>query len=345
MKILYLADLWEGSTSLQRVRAFERQPEVDVVAVDTGVRLGTQASLWHRVRWRLRWPVDLAGANELLLKAGQAERPDAIIVDNSKVIGRDTLRTLKREGRAVLAYYTGDDIMARHNLSHPLRRSFPEWDLFFTTKTFNVEELRRAGVRRPVLIGKAFDPGVHRPLRREEIGADFERFDIVFIGTHEAQRRESLNALAESGLTVVVYGGGLGGWPRKLLHHAVELRDSVFEHEYTRAMHHGKLALCFLRKANRDRITQRTMEIAAMGRPMLAEKTEEHDQHFVDGEEYLGFRDDASLVATARQILSEDDRRESLGRRIRERALESGYSSDARASEMIGKLAEAARQR
>lgn len=345
MKILYLADLWEGSTALQRVRAFQRQPGVEVIAMDTGARLGAKASLWHRIRWRLRWPVDTAGANRLLLEVARTEEPAAIVVDNSKVIDRATLRTLKRESRAVLSYYTGDDIMARHNLSHPLRRSFPEWDLFFTTKTFNVDELRLAGVRRPVLIGKAFDPDVHRPLRREEVGKDFERFDVVFIGAHEAQRRASLNVLAESGMTVAVYGGGLGGWPPRLLHPAIELRDAVFEHEYTRAMHHGKLALCFLRKKNRDRITQRTMEIAAMGRPMLAEKTEEHDQHFVDGEEYLGFRDDASLVATARQILAEDDRRESLGRRIRERALQSGYSSDARACEMIGKLAEAARHK
>jgi spore maturation protein CgeB len=100
-------------------------------------------------------------------------------------------------------------------------------------------------------------------------------------------------------------------------------------------LHHGKVALCFLRKINRDRITQRTMEIAAMGRPMLAEKTDEHDDHFLDGEEYLGFTTDEDLVAKARALLADAALRKRMGERGRERCLVSGYSSDERARQMV----------
>src|SRR5262249_33765291 len=104
---------------------------------------------------------------------------------------------------------------------------------------------------------------------------------------------------------------------------------------YTKGLHHAKLALCFLRKINRDRITQRTMEITASQRPMLAEKTDEHDAHFDDGTEYIGFSNDVELVDKARVLLADDARRLAIGRQGRKRCLSSGYSSHDRASEMI----------
>src|SRR5262249_28722981 len=150
------------------------------------------------------------------------------------------------------------DIIGPHNMSWQLRRSLRDWDLFFTTKTFNLPELRVLGVRAPVLIGKAFDPILHRPIGREEAGQDFERYDLVFAGAYEQARCASINALAEAGLRVIVYGSHIGGWRRSHLADSVELRPAIFEVGYRRAMHHGKIALGFLRKLNRDRITQRS---------------------------------------------------------------------------------------
>jgi spore maturation protein CgeB len=241
-------------------------------------------------------------------------------------------------GVRCIAYYTPDDIIGAHNLSWPLRWSFPEWDLFFTTKTFNVAELAERGVRKPVLIGNAYDPKLHRPLSRAEVGEDFERFDLVFIGAYERERCQSINRLAEAGFGVVVYGKA-AGWRPGALHGNVVLRDAQLAEAYTISLHHGKIALCFLRKLNRDRITTRTMEIAASGRPMLAEKTEEHDAHFVDGAEYVGFSTDAELVAKAKRLLDDRTRLLKLGEAARRRCLASGYSTVDRAREMIAHVA------
>ena len=77
------------------------------------------------------------------------------------------------------------------------------------------------------------------------------------------------------------------------------------------------------------------MEIVAIGRPMVAERTDEHDQHFAHGSEYLGFRDDAELVAQVRPLVQDAERREAMGRAARRRCLTSGYSSTNRAQQMI----------
>jgi len=334
MKLLYHGPLWRGSTSLQRAEAFARLPGVSVIQHDTGARVGPATNLYRRIRWRLRWPVDEFDENRRLRQVVGRERPDVVLIDNSRAIASATLKTLRQMGSTVV-YYTPDDIVGPHNLSWPLRISFPVWDVFFTTKTFNMPELAERGVRNPVLVGKAYDPDLHRPLGPEEIGAEYEAFDVVFIGTFEAERCRSISRVAEAGMSVVVYTSSVESWRRAGAHPAIDLRPAVFGEDYTRCWHHGKLALCFLRKLNRDRITQRTMEIAAIGRPMLAERTDEHDQHFAHGEEYVGFANDEELVAQARGLLGDDRRRTDLGARARQRCLTSGYSTADRARQLI----------
>jgi spore maturation protein CgeB len=292
-------------------------------------------SLLARVRWKLRWPMDANNENQRLISAADKERPDVIFVDNSRLITRKTLREVRRLCNPILVYYSPDDLVARHNLSWPVRFTFAEWDVVLTTKTFNVPELKQRGVRDPILVGNAFDPNLHRPMNREEVGSEYEQFDLVFMGTFEKERRKSLNHLAEAGFRIVVYSGNLNEWNPRTMNRSIVMRPAKYGLRYCEGMHHGKIALCFLRKINRDRITTRSIECAAMGRPMLAEKTEEHDAHLIDGLEYLSFLDDAELIEKARYLCSHDANRRSVGARARIRCLESGYSTDDRAQDMI----------
>lgn len=334
-KLLYFGPQWAGSTSLQRLHAFQQLDGVEAVGVDCGANVGGPHSLAYRVRWKLRLPIDALHENERLIAAVKQHRPDIVLVDNSKVINRSTLDTLRKFGVPRLVYYTPDDVAARHNLSLPLKWSLPRWDIVCTTKTFNISELTALGVAHPLLVGKAFDLALHRPLDRTAVGEDFERFDAVFLGTYERERCASINALAKAGITLVVYGSDKGNWRALDLHPNVTLRQSKFDKDYVKAWHTGKVALCFLRKINRDRITQRTMEIAAIGRPMVAEHTDEHDQHFAAGAEYLAFSSDQELIDHVRTLLADNDRRLRMGKAARERCLNSGYSSVDRAREML----------
>src|SRR5262249_19920871 len=156
------------------------------------------------------------------------------------------------------------------------------WDVFFTTKTYNVPELLARGVKRPILVGKSYDPETHRPLSASEVGEEFERFDAVFVGSYERPRLQSLNMLAAAGVKLVVYGDFPGG----KLDPRITSRPPEYAVKYTMALHTGKVALCFLRKLNRDRVTQRSVEIPASERPMVGERTDEHDAMFLPGKEY-----------------------------------------------------------
>jgi len=325
---------------LQLSEALASVNGVEAIPSDSGLRVGKLVNPIHRLRWKLRWPADIAGENEMLREAIRRHQPHIVVVDSSKVLRRSTLRRIREVSQARLVYYTPDDIMGKHNLSRTLERSFDDWDVFFTTKTFNVEELRDAGVRRPLLVGNAFDPILHSPMSKEEVGEEFEAFDCIFIGVYEAARCKSINALADAGFSIVVYGSGNGGWTSRSLNPSVQLRPSVYADEYRRSWHVGKLALSFLRKLNRDQITTRTMEVAAMGRPQVSEKTDELDAHFEDGKEYLGFKNDRQLVALVHEWLARNSDRCQLGQAGRQRCLSSGYSYLDRARWMVDRIME-----
>jgi hypothetical protein len=340
MKLLYHGNLQLGSTALHRLESFRTIPAIQVETCDIASAQARAPDLVARLRWRLGWPDDYLQENARLLRSAATFKPDAVLVDNSRVITRSTLKHVRRLGVRSLAYYSPDDLSAPHNLSWPLRLSFPEWDIVFTTKTYNVAELRSKGVKNPVLMGNGFSSRDHRPFSKDEIGPDFEKFDLVFIGTYEIERGESIRLLAEAGLSVVVYGNdaGMRGKWQRISHPNIFFRPPAYGKEYSRCLHHGKVALCFLRKANRDKITTRSIEITAAARPMLAEKTDEHDAFFADGMEYVGFTDNMSLIAAARHLISHPEQRATIGRMARQRCLTSGYDNDRRAAEMLGAI-------
>lgn len=335
MRLLYHGPLWDGSTALQRADAMRHWLGDGLIAMDDQHRIRRPEGLErlaHGILWRLGFPLDLNGSVARLEASVGEHRPDVVVVDSSQYVSAAGLRRLRHRHPALYVYYTPDNLLYRGNRSRWLLGSLPYWDLLFTTKASKVRGLERLGVRQPVLVGKAFDPSLHRPLSPEEVGPDFERFDAVFMGTYETVREEAVRALASAGLRVIVYSND---WPSRRQPANVEVRRTVVGHDYVRALHHGKVALCFLRKIMDDQITQRTMEITAIGRPMLGEKTEEHDQHFVDGREYAGFRDLNELVDQARTLLANQELRLRIGRAGRQRCLESGYSTIDRAKSML----------
>lgn len=331
-----MGPLWSGSTALHRYEAFRSLPDVDVTGLDS-LETVERPRLVDRVRHRLGRPADRGRVNERLAEAVEGDRPDVVFVDSCKVLRPELLERL-RAGGATIAFYSPDDMSAAHNSTHRLAAAERSWDLYFTTKSFNVPELRARGVRRPVLVGNAFDERVHRPLPADEVGPEFESADAVFVGTFEAERAASLAALAGDGIGVVIYGNG---WEGRRLPAGVELRPAVYDAAYTRALHAGKVALCFLRKLNRDRVTTRSVEIPAAGRAMVAEKTDEHDALLDDGVEYVSFRTDAELVGRVRSLLADREARERIARAGRERCLRSGYSTRCRARFMVERLREA----
>jgi hypothetical protein len=230
--------------------------------------------------------------------------------------------------------YSPDDMSTRHNQSRQFLAHLPLYDIYFTTKSYGVSELRALGCRNVHFIGNAFQPDVHKPYRTTE--DDREKFGgaVGFIGVYERGRAASMHVLAEAGIPVRVWGPWKKGSYPVHKNLRVEHR-SLWNEEYAKAICSFDINLGFLRKVNRDLQTTRSIEIPACGAFMLAERTHEHQELFEEGIEAEFFSSDLELLDKVNYYLKNGEKRRQIAKAGRERCCRDGYSNQDRAQLML----------
>lgn len=320
-RVLFVGDVRPFTRSEQRLRAL-RQAVEDVVAVPTVVDDGRppgvgRPSLLERVAHRLDRPLDRAGASRAT--AARLAEGDVDLLWVEKALALDP-RVVA--GARVPRVFVSEDDMARpHNQSHGFRRALPHFDLVCSTKPRNAGPagLAALGARAVMIVPKSFDPALHRPLALDEAERDAFGSDVAFVGTWEAERAAALSALADAGVDVRVWGNG---WRGRAVSPALRVEGRpAFGEDYARVLSAARVQTCFLRRANDDRSTGRSVEIPAAGAFLLAERTDEHAALFREGVEAEFFGDADELVAKARAALADPRGREATAAAGRARVL------------------------
>ena len=335
--IAYVGSLWSGSTALHRMQAL-RDVGAVVLPINTGpdsVR-SLERSLMLRVWKRLAGPVDLAMANGKICEIFARQSQDVLWIDKGLTIEPETLRAVRtRCPRCIIVGYSPDDMMSRGNQSRRFIAGLPEYDIYFTTKSYGVAELEKLGARRVHFIGNAFDPSTHRPVAPSEEQRARLGGVVGFVGQWEAQRSASICNLADAGVPVRVWGQD---WNKcRFRSECLRLENRpLWGDDYALALCSFDINLCFLRKTNRDLQTTRSMEIPASGAFMLAERTDEHLELFDEGKEAEFFGSDAELIDKAKYYIAHPAQRRLIAEAGRARCLRSGYSNQDRMLEMMG---------
>ena len=310
MNILYVGELWPGSTCGMRMRVLEELGHsvtpIDTLPPDVAKR---QATFVHRAIRKLFGPRDLARANGNIVRQMQSHSYDLLWLDKALTISAATFRTVKRlQSNCRIVGYSLDDMNAPHNQSRRFLQTLPLYDCFFTTKTYGVVELKALGCPRVEFTGNSFDPAVHRPVQLTDVDRRTYECDVGFVGTFEHDRAEQMNYLAQNGVDVHVIGNDWEAW--RDVHPLVQIKSSgIYGEGYPKAICATKINLCFLRKLNRDLQTTRSVEIPACGGFMLAERTDEHASLFEEGVEAEFFSSKEELLSKVRYYLAHDVQR------------------------------------
>jgi spore maturation protein CgeB len=270
---------------------------------------------------------DENGANKLIKRYINESRFDIIWVDKGLTIKASTLLYIKKKQPNVkIVSFTLDNMVERHNQSSNFLKSIGLYDYHITTKSYIINNLRNLGAKNVIFTNQSFDSSFHYPriLDKEEL----ESFggDIGFIGMWEKQRCDSILYLVNNGLKVKVYGGGV--WKKYINYHPnLTIKPSVFSENYPKCLQSFKISLCFLRKMNSDLQTSRTMEIPACGGFMMAERTKEHLELFVEGKEADFFSTDKELLDKCKYYLKNEKLRIEISKAALNRCNKSGYSN------------------
>lgn len=336
MRIVYTGQL--HGTCLQRATAIAGLG-VDISLVESGPPRRSLSRQLYRIGRRLGLAPDTQRAGRRILAAVRKTGADVLWIDKGITISPGTLEAVRGcSPGTVLVHYSPDDMFNPDNQSGRYLRGIPLYDLHVTTKSYNVAELEAAGARRVLFVNNAYDPATHRPLMLTP--AETQRFgcDVGFVGSFEEERALMLLGLAREGVRIRVWGEAWEGLRGD--HPNLDVRREYLDGpEYAKAVNATRINLGFLRKANRDLQTTRSVEIPACGAFLLAERTAEHLDLFREGEEAEFFEGPAELLEKILYYLAHEDRRKAVALAGLERCRRSGYSN----SETLRPVVEIAR--
>jgi spore maturation protein CgeB len=277
---------------------------------------------------KLRLPLDYDSLNQRILNEFDSFQPDYVFITKGNHIYPWTLNKIKKAHSAVkLVSWSLDDMYAKHNRSIFYTFGLKYYDIVFTSKSYNVEELKSLGAKKVNFLFQAFSSKYHRPCPNcNEIK---NKSDVLFIGFAEDSRFEYLNYLADNGIKIDIYGSG---WNKnKFRAHHENLNIHSFDligDDYSNAISCSKISLCFLRKANRDLHTSRSIEIPACGGFMVAERTDEHKLLFIEAKEAAYFDSKEELLDVVNYYLKHEVERSAIAQASYQRVKEDDYSYD-----------------
>jgi spore maturation protein CgeB len=325
-----------SNTCLHRAEAM-RSLGAHVGCIDTGSQWTSYRVRTARRLYGLGVPIplpDVTRANRNVVAAVTNETWDLLWLDKDLVLSPATFTIIKKlRPRCIIAGYSPDDMLNRHNQSMQFLRSLPYYDIFFTPKSFNVSELAELGCKKVVFIDKGYQDTFHFPRLLE--ASDVERLggEVGFIGSYEYERAMMLRYLADNGVPVRIFGEG---WHKfKPATNCRVEKKALYGEDYPKAISAFKIILCFLRKINRDLQTTRSIEIPACRGFMLAERTIEHMRLFQEGKEAEFFESREELLQKCRYYLEHEEQRQKIAEAGYKRCIDSGYSNKERMKSML----------
>jgi glycosyltransferase involved in cell wall biosynthesis len=344
LRILAVAELWQGSNAYAYVRAFRRMGHsVSVVPSENYVPGRWQRRPLRALRRALE-PVLVREYTNALLAEARHLAPHLFFVFKGHYVTAEAIRAIQRLGAVAVNFYPDVSFLA-HGKYIP--EALPAYDWVFTTKTFGLDDMRRQlGVRHASFLPHSFDPEVHFPARLTDEEKGIYGCDVSFIGTWSPEKQRLLEHLRAElpSARLRIWGAQWEAANSGPLGPCIEGRHTLGR-EYAKAICGSKINLGLLAEAregssNGDQITSRTFHIPATGGFLVHERTNEFAAFFEEGKECACFATPDELVEKISYYLGHAEEREAVAAAGRRRCVESGYDVDTRAGEVLKKVAE-----
>ena len=285
-------------------------------------------SIYDRIKFKFLIHSSIKKYNQLIIKQLENKKYDLVIVVKGMYIYKSTT-LLIRKCTNNLVFWSNDDIIFKHNNSIFLKNSLRYYDLIYTMKILNIYnfELRKFKVNNVEYLLQCYADDLSNlaTIERNEF-----LYEVIFIGTYENQRFETIKYLCDNNIKVDVFGNG---WDNINYDNTnFKLHKPVTELDYLKSINKSKISLCFLRKANRDNITVRSVEIPAYGGFLIGEYSVEHQFLFENKVEAIWCKNNKEFLDNINYYLKNEIEREQVMKNgfSRVRKLHCSYELQAR---------------
>lgn len=269
----------------------------------------------QKLNWWLRGhrPPHLEGFSRQVIRICQEFKPKQMLATGLAPIDTASLQSIGELGIQRLIYLTDDPWNPAHRAPW-FMKALPFYDQVFSVRRSNIEELRQIGCQQVFYLPFAYAPEIHYPeppATEEE--KDQYNFDIVFIGGADRDRASYISALIKQGFKLGLYGDYWGRFKET----RAQTRGSADPRTVRLAIGGTRVALCLIRRANRDGNSMRTFEVPAIGACMLTEDTNEHREIFgEEGKAVIYFKSISEMIKKIRWLLDHEKERQRLAQSV-----------------------------
>ena len=309
LSILYIGSRY--GTSLDRANALRR---LGHRVEHINLRELLPSTLWiDRVIWRLGGQFLSPWVLPPLKRILQNNEYDLCYVDGGECVSPSVIQLIRLHAAKIVNYNIDDPLGVRDVARFAAyRRSVPFYDLCVVVRAENVVEARRLGAKDVMRVYRSSDEIAHAPRAITQEDATQWHADVLFLGTWFPERGPFLLELIELGVPLTIRGANwqkAREWPvLKGYFKGGQLEGD----EYAIALQCAKVNLGLLSKGNRDLHTTRSLEIPALGALLCAERTTEHLEMYVEGQEALFWDGAEECASVCREALRDEERRKRI---------------------------------
>lgn len=336
MNILYIGELYYGSTCLMRMNALKSLGH-SITQINILPRNFKLNKYIDKINYRLSYKFDFEKLNRKILNELRKNKFEIVWIDKGTRVFANTLKELKKINPEIkLVHLNPDDPFGKFRTGwKTFIAAIPIYDIHFVAREVNIKEYEVLGAKKVFVYDRSYDPDIHKPI--ELIGEEKKKYycKVGFIGSWAKEREKSIAFLIENGIEVAIWGNG---WDKGLYWDKIKKfyrGTSLYGFEYAKAINGMEIALHFLRKENRDEQDSRTFEIPACGTFMLAERTRKHIEFFKENEEAVFFDNDEELLNKVNYYLINVDERIRIAKGGYNRSKSSGYSHKERLDKLL----------
>jgi spore maturation protein CgeB len=253
--------------------------------------------------WRLlgHKPLRLASFSRSVVEECRQYAPKVLIATGLTPLDAESLAEIGKMGVRRVNYSTDDPWNPTHRSRWFLDAAL-QYDEVYSTRKANLEDFRRHGCRVVTWLPFGYDEELWDSADEGGTPAA-DGAQVFFAGAAEGYRIECIRALIAAGIRVAVAGDY---WAR-----TSDLRNHWVGHltpgQLRARTRTAPLALCLVRRANRDGHVMRSFEIPAMGACMITEDTGEHRTIFgEDGSTVRYFGSAAEAVDLVSALLRDE---------------------------------------
>lgn len=333
--MVFAGEFWAGASGAGLSEGF-RDIGWAVQEVDYrhyGARPGRNFAL--RIASRLTREIADDVYQKTIIEECQTLKPDVFLTIKGTGITRKTLQEIRGIGAKTVMYYP-DFHFAHRGLSID---SFGEYDLFVTTKTFQIEYLvSLLGRDRVEYVPHGFSGRIHRPLYDSVQEGKFTT-DVLYVGSHSAYKQRWIESAVSTSpdLTFQLIGNG---WKRALAGEQLNRCTAAGERtgaSYAAAIQSAKINIAIhfgpTTAGWEDVISTRTFEIPACRGFMLHIDSSEVREFFKPGVEIDVFSSPEELRDKIQFYVTKPDLRAKMVERAYARCVPA-YSYLARAKKI-----------